>query len=162
MRSYPAKENPIGSADSEILRYKQTDKQTDRQIDRQTDIVLLCIIDYNIKFWKHSYIKIWNGYLTIQKNQIIYSVLRIVLWIHSLMVIRKYFGYTENTQTHTHTLTHIHTLKVTHNNKIVSVMENRNLHISVYLPTIDWKKIEYYFFPKTWPSNLRPKPSYLF
>ena len=32
MRSYPVKENPIGgSAVSEILRYKQTDKQTDKQ-----------------------------------------------------------------------------------------------------------------------------------
>ena len=28
MRSYPVKENPIGSAVSEILRYKQTDRQT--------------------------------------------------------------------------------------------------------------------------------------
>ena len=37
MRSYPVKENPIGSAVSEILRYKQT--------NRHTDIVLLCIID---------------------------------------------------------------------------------------------------------------------
>ena len=53
MRSYPVKKNPIGSAVSEILRYKQTDrqtnrqtnKQTDRQTNRQTDIVLLCIID---------------------------------------------------------------------------------------------------------------------
>ena len=33
MRSYPVSENPIGSAVSEILWY------------RQTDIVLLCIID---------------------------------------------------------------------------------------------------------------------
>ena len=33
MRSYPVKENQIGSAVSEILRYKQT------------NIVLLCIID---------------------------------------------------------------------------------------------------------------------
>ena len=41
MRSYPVKENQIGSAVSEILRYKQTDKQT----GRQTDIVLLCIKD---------------------------------------------------------------------------------------------------------------------
>ena len=41
MRSYPVKGNPIGSAVSDILRYKQTDKQT----NRQTDIVLLCIID---------------------------------------------------------------------------------------------------------------------
>ena len=38
MRSYPVKENPFGSAVSEILCYKQT--------NRQTDIVLLCIIDY--------------------------------------------------------------------------------------------------------------------
>ena len=37
MRSYPVNENPICSAVSENLRYKQT--------DRQTDIVLLCIID---------------------------------------------------------------------------------------------------------------------
>ena len=37
MKSYPVKENPICSAVSEILRYKQT--------KRQTDIVLLCIID---------------------------------------------------------------------------------------------------------------------
>ena len=37
MKSYPVKENPIGLAVSEILRYKRT--------DRQTDIVLLCIID---------------------------------------------------------------------------------------------------------------------
>ena len=33
MRSYH-----IGSADSEILQYKQTDKQTDRHTDRQTNI----------------------------------------------------------------------------------------------------------------------------
>ena len=37
MRSYPVKEDQIGSAVTEILRYKQT--------GRQTDIVLLCIID---------------------------------------------------------------------------------------------------------------------
>ena len=37
----PVKENPNGSAVSEILQYKQTDKQT----IKQTDIVLLCIID---------------------------------------------------------------------------------------------------------------------
>ena len=42
MRTYPVKENPIGSVDSEILWYKQTDRQT----DRQTGIVLLCIVDY--------------------------------------------------------------------------------------------------------------------
>ena len=30
MRIYPVKENPIGSADSDILRYKNTDTQTDR------------------------------------------------------------------------------------------------------------------------------------
>ena len=29
MRSYPVKENPIGSAVSEILQYRQTDRQTD-------------------------------------------------------------------------------------------------------------------------------------
>ena len=28
MRNYPVEENPIGSAVTEILRYKQTDKQT--------------------------------------------------------------------------------------------------------------------------------------
>ncbi len=49
---------------------------------------------------------------------------------------------TQKIHTHTHTekQTHTHILnkqKVTHNNKIVSVMEKRNLHISVYLPTID-------------------------
>ena len=33
MRSYPVKKNPIGSAVSDLLRYKQT------------DTVLLCIID---------------------------------------------------------------------------------------------------------------------
>ena len=38
MKSYPVKENPIGLAVSEILRYKRTDGQTDI-------IVLLCIID---------------------------------------------------------------------------------------------------------------------
>ena len=37
MKSYPVKENPIGSAVSDIL--------TDKQTDRQTDIVLLCIIN---------------------------------------------------------------------------------------------------------------------
>ena len=52
MRSYPVKENPIGSAVSEILRYKQTDKQTDKQTNRLTDIVLLCIIDRICKFIK--------------------------------------------------------------------------------------------------------------
>ena len=31
MRIYPVKENLIGSAVIEILRYKQTDRQTDRQ-----------------------------------------------------------------------------------------------------------------------------------
>ena len=41
MKSYSVKENPIGPAVSEILRYKQTNKQS----DRQADIVLLCIID---------------------------------------------------------------------------------------------------------------------
>ena len=41
MRRYPVKENPIGSAVSEILGYKQTDRQT----NKQTDIVILCIID---------------------------------------------------------------------------------------------------------------------
>ena len=30
MRSYPVKENPISSAVSEILHYKQTNRQTDR------------------------------------------------------------------------------------------------------------------------------------
>ena len=34
MRSYPVKENPIGSAVSQILRYKQTDRKTERQTDR--------------------------------------------------------------------------------------------------------------------------------
>ena len=34
MRNYPVKENPIGSAVSEILCYKQTDKLTDKQTDR--------------------------------------------------------------------------------------------------------------------------------
>ena len=29
MRSHPVKEDPIGSAVSEILRYKHTDRQTD-------------------------------------------------------------------------------------------------------------------------------------
>ena len=38
MRSYPVKENPIGSAVNEILRYKQR--------DRQTDIVLLYFKDW--------------------------------------------------------------------------------------------------------------------
>ena len=38
MKSYPVKVNIFGSAVSEILRYKQTNKQT--------DIVLLCIIDF--------------------------------------------------------------------------------------------------------------------
>ena len=48
MRSYPVKENPIGSAVSEILvTNKQTDKLTDKQTDKQTDIVLLCIIDWS-------------------------------------------------------------------------------------------------------------------
>ena len=37
MRSYPVKENPIDLADSEILRYKQTDGQTNRQTNKQTD-----------------------------------------------------------------------------------------------------------------------------
>ena len=41
MVSYRVKENPIGSAVSEILQYKQTNKQT--------DIVLLCIIDITLK-----------------------------------------------------------------------------------------------------------------
>ena len=36
MRSYLVKENPIGSAVSEILCYKQTDRQTDKQTDKQT------------------------------------------------------------------------------------------------------------------------------
>ena len=40
MRSYPVKENPICSAVTEILRYKQTDKRA--------DIVLLCIIDEGV------------------------------------------------------------------------------------------------------------------
>ena len=31
MRSYPVKENPTGSAVSEILRYKHTNKQTNTQ-----------------------------------------------------------------------------------------------------------------------------------
>ncbi len=52
---------------------------------------------------------------------------------------------TQKIQKHTHTQKskHKHThktlnkQKVTHNNKIVSVMEKRNLHISVYLSTID-------------------------
>ena len=64
MKSYPVKENPIGSAVSEILRYKQTDRQTNkqtnkqkdkqtdrptnRQTNKQTDIVLLCIIYSNL------------------------------------------------------------------------------------------------------------------
>ena len=34
MRNYPVKENLIGSAVSEILCYKQTDKLTDKQTDR--------------------------------------------------------------------------------------------------------------------------------
>ena len=42
MRSYPAKENPIRSAVSEILRYKQT--------DRQTHILLLYYKDYWFDF----------------------------------------------------------------------------------------------------------------
>ena len=33
MRSYPVKENNTGSAVSEIIRYKHTDKHTDKQID---------------------------------------------------------------------------------------------------------------------------------
>ncbi len=39
MRSYTVKENHIGSAVSDILQYRQTNKQTDRQtyILRQTD-----------------------------------------------------------------------------------------------------------------------------
>ena len=45
MRIYPVKENPIGTAVSESLRYRHTDRQihrytdthTDRQIERQTD-----------------------------------------------------------------------------------------------------------------------------
>ena len=45
MKSYPVKENPIGSAVSEILRYRHTDTQThrhtDTQIHRHTDILLL-------------------------------------------------------------------------------------------------------------------------
>ena len=50
MRSYPVKENRIGSVVSEILYYKQT--------NRQTDIVLLCIIDKNkedLVLGKHIY-----------------------------------------------------------------------------------------------------------
>ena len=54
MRSYPVKENPIGSAVSEILCYKQTGRQT-------SFFLLLCIIEetkivfgsYKIK---HSYL----------------------------------------------------------------------------------------------------------
>ncbi len=37
MRSYLVKENPIGSAVTEIFRYKQTDTQTDTHTDRHTD-----------------------------------------------------------------------------------------------------------------------------
>ena len=32
MRSYPVKENPISSAVSEILRYRQTDRHIDKHI----------------------------------------------------------------------------------------------------------------------------------
>ena len=44
MRSYNVKENPIGSAFSEILMYKHT--HTHIQTDRQTDILLLYYKDY--------------------------------------------------------------------------------------------------------------------
>ena len=46
MRSFHVKENPIGSAVSEILRYKLTNKQT--------DIVLLCIIDKLVQLRGYS------------------------------------------------------------------------------------------------------------
>ena len=42
MKIYPVKENPIGSAVSEILRYKHTNTQT----HRQPNILLLYYKDY--------------------------------------------------------------------------------------------------------------------
>ena len=46
MRSYPVKENQIGSAVSEILRYKQTNRQTDTQTNRQTSFYFVLQISF--------------------------------------------------------------------------------------------------------------------
>ena len=52
MRSYLVKENPIGSAVSEILRYKQPDKQTDRH--RSTLYYRLSCPLRNLIWWKNA------------------------------------------------------------------------------------------------------------
>ncbi len=58
MRSYPVKENPIGSGVSEILQYRQTDTQTDTQADTQTkahSVIIRIIVDALQLLEKHFF-----------------------------------------------------------------------------------------------------------
>ena len=55
MRSYPVRENPIGSVVNEIFRYKQT------------DIVLLCIL-YWLVFQYYMALQIWMDKREIQMS----------------------------------------------------------------------------------------------
>ena len=55
MRSYPVKENHIGSVDNEILRYRHTDRQPDKQtscyfILRIYAVAHLAFRDYIMQF----------------------------------------------------------------------------------------------------------------
>ena len=86
MRSYPVKENLIGSSVSEILRYKQT--------DRQTDIVLLCIIDES-KIYYLKVQRIWDGYIRqgyLQHFCSSAAVIRRFSVIWRLRVVRRFRG----------------------------------------------------------------------
>ena len=51
MRTYPFKENPIGSVDSEILWYKQTDRQTHIQLLYYKDNVIWQTSAKNFQFY---------------------------------------------------------------------------------------------------------------
>ena len=64
MRSYPVKENPIGSAVSEILWYKQTDTQTKILLlyykDHKNLLSKINIrLNSNFSFWNLKF-KIWG------------------------------------------------------------------------------------------------------
>ena len=55
MRIYPVKENPLGSEDRKILRYKHTDTQTHRQRDKQTS----CYFSVRIVFLSMSWASLY-------------------------------------------------------------------------------------------------------
>ena len=62
MRSYPVKENPIGSAVSKILRYKHTNTQRDKQTSCYFSIRIYCLFICNkgirLKMPGHIYLNL--------------------------------------------------------------------------------------------------------